>query len=75
VAVGESGDAVCWMVIVDDDGGRGEVGFRAVDNTQIEHRHLPMLDLGIGIVSKPCRNGFHSCAFRPGDSQNHSSGI
>ena len=39
VAVGECGDAACWMVVVDDDGGRGEVGFRAVDNAQIEHRH------------------------------------
>jgi len=30
VAIGESGNAVCWMVIVDDDGGRGEVGFRVL---------------------------------------------
>ena len=30
MAVGESGDVACWMVVVDDDGGRGEVGFRAL---------------------------------------------
>jgi len=31
VAVGESGDVACWMVVVDDDdGGRGEVGFRVL---------------------------------------------
>jgi len=45
VAIGESGDAVCWMVVVDNDGGRGEVGFRAVDNTQIERQQMPMLNL------------------------------
>jgi len=30
VAIGESGNVACWMVIVDNDGGRGEVGFRAL---------------------------------------------
>jgi len=51
VAIGECGDAACWMVVVDDDGGRGEVGFRAVDNAQIERRKMLMLDLDVGIVS------------------------